>query len=245
MKALKKVKKTKLITNNFDQFFNHNIYDSTFFEANKNQYKKDFDNYLKEIQEIKYVILSENPLSYDTYVYNPKGKGNWISSINKAFKIDKKRDRITQWLEKGILVLDIYQLFAIKNKDVIGIKIQSDDRKELINYKINDLPYAVYRTILTFEYLNEILEGKYINKNCKLAIMMPQLTSLPIFNYFNKYQNEIIIKEINFSRFFRITNPVNMLSEYPTTIIPLFKINTIGANNTSPDTNLIKIALDL
>ena len=244
MNAIEENNKTKLISDNFNQLFNHSKYDSTYCNEVENKFNKDFNNYIEKIKNINYVILSENPLNYETYVYNSEGSGNWISSINKAFKINKKH-RIEEWLDKGILVLDIYQLFAIKNKDVIGIKIQSDDRKELINYKINDLPYAVYRTILTFEYLNEILEGKYINKNCKLAIMMPQLTSLPIFNYFNKYQNEIIIKEINFSRFFRITNPVNMLSEYPTTIIPLFKINTIGANNTSPDTNLIKIALDL
>lgn len=100
----------------------------------------------------------------------------------------------------------------------------------------------------------KIAETKNIalSDELKIYFMMPQLTSLPIFNYFNNPDNvasipegaptvEKTINEIVSQRIGK-TNPVVIKSEeYNKEIFPRHMLNVIGGSNT-PRANLIKYA---
>jgi hypothetical protein len=244
------------IQNKCIQGFNHHEYHSSgiingnYPHSPNNPFYNDFNNYLNNLKEINYIILMENPLSYGTYVYNQHGRGSWISAINSAFGITKNADRLEQWLAKGILPLDIFQFFLHNNDmEIVGLNLK--DIREFIREAIyENLPYPVYRTFVTFEFLDNFLlldqNEKKINPNCTLALLMPQVTSLPIFNYFNNPINQnaaLIAGGVNFADFIRQSNPL-YTPNYINTIRPLHKANAIGGSNI-PDANLIRIACSL
>jgi len=223
-----------------------------FHSSGTNKFTKAFDDYLGYFKdhEANYLILMENPLSWETYVYNPSGKGGYISAISRAFfGSTTKENRIKKWQEKGILILDIYSLFTIATtKSPIGIEISSKYRDAFQRPLCGMAdPYAVWRLKISFDMMTKRIK---VSKDCKIALAMPEKTSLPLFNHYGLYTKENLeIKGINrtmdFAPFFRELNSTLFYAEYPHTIIPRHKINTMGASNQAPDTNLLKIALDL
>jgi hypothetical protein len=239
------------IRNQCIQEFNHLEYHSSgIINENTlpqpyNPFYDAFYNYIKNLEEIKYILLMENPLSYGTYICNQKGNGSWINAINRAFEIDVNNERLNQWQKKGILPLDIYQFFCLNDGVINGKSLDTKAREKLGAENILNYPYPVFRTYLAFEYLNNL--GIQINKGCKLAVMMPNKTSIHIFNYFNNPINQdttLITGEIDFAPFLRTPN-ILFHQRYKDTIFPLHKVNTIGANNITPDAYLIRIACDL
>jgi hypothetical protein len=244
-----------MMLNKLIQDLNKTDYCENYLYENNEVFNQHFLIYLNEIKTIEYLILGENPLSFDTYVYNNKGKGGYIDLINKAFDIVdcKPENRLELWAEKGILFLDIYQLFDNKgkgfdlNSKMKKITYRDLLRKSKINYQKTNINYPVFRLKVAISYLNEKIEFKEL-KDFKIAVMMPQLTSLPIFNYFSDEKNKIKLKEIEFSNIFRQLNSLETYKKIGENgeyiIIPLHKVNTISGSN-NPRFELIKYALDL
>lgn len=247
------------IANHCIHDFNHEAYHSSGYNnIPHNPFYHAFQEYLEGLKRINYILLMENPLTFGTYVCNPNGRDGYIIPINSAFNIDDEEDRIIQWRNLGILPLDIYQFFCLQNNEASGVilaetirngngqKVRNPYRRSLFVSGIyqEKIPYPVFRTQLAFQYLNDNCRDR-IAEDCKLAVMMPQVTSLPIFNYYNQHvMQELIADAVDFAHFFRIFNFKPSYDRFPTTIIPRHKANTICASN-YPDSNLLKIALDL
>ncbi len=219
------------------------------------KFSADFNSYLSKMKVVKYLILGENPLSWKTYVYNTKGTGGFINPINDAFGLNcNSEKRLDAWANKGILFLDIYQLFDVKNNQGYNLNKKKNKNslreilmKSKINYENEKLNYPIFRTKKAIIYLQEKLKSKNIkvDNDVKVALMMPQLTSLPIFNYFSNNDNKISLNDVEFSSSFRELNAQpSYKSIWEYIIIPRHKANTIGGSN-NPKSELIKLALDL
>jgi hypothetical protein len=240
----------KLIAN-----LNELNYTETYQLTNLKIFSNAFNSYLETIKEVKYLILGENPVSWKTYVYNTDGTGGFINLINNAFGLnDESINRLECWANKGILFLDIYQLFDLKNDQGFDLNKKKKNTsfretlmKSIINHENEKLNYPIFRIKIAITHLQEKLKSKNIivSNDVKVALMIPQLTSLPIFNYFSNRDNKICLNDIELSNSFRELNSqpsYENIGEY--IIIPRHKANTIGGSN-NPKSELIKLALDL
>ena len=230
-------------------------YNEEYQFSTSKQFKNSFDKYLREIKDVKYLILGENPLKWGTYVYNKDGNGGYVKYISEAFGIKLGEERLKGWSSKGILFLDIYQLFNdlsdsgfdLNTKHKNNVSYREILMKAKINYGGEELNYPVFRMKIAILFLEEILKKDTIkvDPNLKIALMMPQLTSLPIFNYFSNSKNEISLRGVDFSNSLRQLNCNSSYSgALENIIIPRHKANTIGGSN-NPKLELIKLALDL
>ena len=197
------------------------IYEFSFL----NEFSDAFNDYLKKIKVVKYLILGENPLSWQTYVNNAYGIGGYINPINDAFCFEGKPEkRLDFWAEKGILFVDIYQMFNTETKEGINLgNYRETLMKSKINFKREKLNYPVFRLKIAISHIEEKLKVNNIKvtNDFKVALMMPQLTSLPIFNYFSNPKNKISLRDIDFSSFLRqINNDPNYLGTMENIIIP-------------------------
>jgi hypothetical protein len=230
----------------------HESYFSKKEDLKENDFFKAFSNYIETLRckSIKYLILCENPLSWDTYVYNPKATKGYSQIINSSFNLGRinVEKRLQEWANKGILILDIYQLFEIDKGIDLNLKIGKISYREfLMKKKVNSgheqINYPVFRLKTSIDFIEE--KDLNFSTDLKVALMMPQLTSLPILNYFSDRNQKIFIKNIEFSNAFRqINNELNINSDLEYIIFPRHKANVIGGSNI-PKAELLKYALDL
>ena len=222
--------------------------------------EKNYDHYLKEylkgFKHLKHLFFAENPLDAEdakddgkmlNYFYYPKGsQTNYFTAVYVGLGFNKtyltKKDRLEEMQKAGVLVWDIFHnrkehLDCDYCKDIkAGVKITSGQRTEMIQ---NGCSLHAFQS--SVKALNEL--NIDVDKNLNIYFMMPQLTSLPIFNFYNNKSMELKIKGIEVSKMMRKGNPLVPEEGYEQEIFPRHMINVIGGSNT-PRANLVKYARD-
>lgn len=202
-------------------------------------FQEPFKKYLEGLKKVNYLIFMENPISFDTFVYNPNAKGSqYITAINDAFGISPKKDRLGQWQEKGILIIDILDDFdcnPVNHKLCKGNKI-----------KRNVVGHENTITISFQNVINELCKYNHINTNIKeleICISIPKNTSKFIYKIYDSktYKCKCAIE----SQIQKILIERNkMYLTYNNEVLNFYKSDVIGLSN-YPQSYLIKHALNL
>lgn len=202
---------------------------------------------------LKHLFFAENPLKESTYFYNTDKyckRSSYFTQVYKGIVSEeggksKKKELAEMW-DNGVLVWDIFHHKGVHKISNIscdkcnvihaGHKINSDDRNNMITSGC-----SLHAFQSSVQALNEL--DIEVDKNLNIYFMMPQLTSLPIFNFYNKNSEKLKIKGIEVSKKMRRPNPLVTQVGYEQEIFPRHMINVIGGSNT-PRANLVKHAFD-
>ena len=217
-------------------------------------YNPYLEEYLSGFKHLKHLFFAENPLDAEdddkmlNYFFYPKGsQTNYFTAVYVGLGLNKtyltKKDRLEEMQKAGVLVWDIFHnrkehLDCDNCKDIkAGVKITSGQRTEMIQKGC-----SLHAFQSSVQALNELKID--VDENLNIYFMMPQLTSLPIFNFYNKNKNEELeIKGKQVSKLMRKGNPLVPNEGYEQEIFPRHMINVIGGSNT-PRANLVKYARD-
>ncbi len=208
-----------------------------------------FNEYVKTDSniEIKHLFFAENPLGLATYFYS-YGKGikrsAYFDAVYKGLELDCRKTKaaqLTAMQAAGVLIWDIFHHRSKAHCDICkdikcGKSIDSNIRTVMIKEGC---------TLAAFcESLNTLAKRfKFPEKQEDLNIyfMMPQLTSLPIFNHYNSNPKErLLIDGKDLSDRLRKQNEL-FIPGNDAIIFPRHMINVIGGSNT-PRPELVKHA---
>ena len=225
---------------------------------NANEFDRHLGNYLKPLDgkkfNLKHLFFAENPLSINTYFYYT-GKfckrSSYFTQVYKGIvseeKGKSKQEELDKMWEAGVLVWDIFhkrgkhKCKVCENIDA-GEKISSDKRNDMIQENCSLLAFQS-----SVEALKDLIDTGEItvDENLSIYFMMPQLTSLPIFNHYNcPTVVDLNIADKNFIGIIREPNPLfTEDKDFNAEIFPRHMINVIGGSNT-PRANLVKHARD-
>lgn len=213
------------------------------------QYGDAFNEYVKKLKSVNHIFFAENPLGIGTYFYF-YGQGSersaYFNAVYKGLGLDDetkhnntKDFQLTAMQEAGVLIWDIFHQgnqahngCEICSKIKCGDNIDSEKRTKMIS---NGCTLAAFRESLNT--LNYKMRFGFPDdeKDLKIYFMMPQLTSLPIFNHYNLNSKErLMIGDKDLSDRLRKRNElvVNDHDALSSTIFPRHMINVIGGSNT-------------
>jgi len=211
-----------------------------------------FNEYVNTVSniEIKHLFFAENPLSPDTYFYSYEQdsiRSAYFNAVYEGLGLDcgkNKADQLRAMQESGVLIWDIFHQgnnahngCGLCSGITCGVPIDSEKRTKMIKEGC---------TLAAFcESLNT-LDAKGFKfpvneRDLKIYFMMPQLTSLPIFNHYNSNPKErLMIGGKDLSDRLRKQNEL-FIPGNDATIFPRHMINVIGGSNT-PRPELVKHA---
>lgn len=210
--------------------------------------------------KLKHLFFAENPLDVEgeinvlNYFYYPEGnRTNYFTAVYVGLEFENTGSNKSEQLEAlrkaGVLVWDIFHHKGEHNKEgelcdnkcnaiQAGHKITSVDRTKMIQEGC-----SLHAFQSSVQALNEL--DIEVDENLSIYFMMPQLTSLPIFNHYNCPEvKSLEIANKDFIEIIREPNPLFTQDIYfIKEIFPRHMINVIGGSNT-PRANLVKHARD-
>ena len=225
------------------------------------KYQGAFDDYFYELKSVNHIFFAENPLGLGTYFYS-YGQGSkrsaYFNAVYKGLGLDcgkTKADQLRAMQESGVLIWDIFHQrnnahngCKICSEITCGDNIDSEKRTEMIRYGCTLAAFCE-----SLNKLNTLIETRSgendfrfpaNERDLKIYFMMPQLTSLPIFNHYNLNSKEtLMIGGKDLSNRLRILNKLVIRDHdaLSSTIFPRHMINVIGGSNT-PRPELVKHA---
>jgi len=215
--------------------------------------KNNYSNYIKDLQCIESIIVSEAPpiilnkkgIMEIKYILDPsiKNGGNYRNEIYKAFNISKSGitadDLIATLTKNNVGFIDLIPIPLLFNSK---LRMKWSTNKK---FEIDGKPLPLVLLEIAFDVIFSTIQ---IKPNVKICFMMPVNTSMGIIDYSMKKKYDINSGGIFISHE-RIyannseTKSLTTIRDLRSLVLPLHKRNSISSGNT-PNYLLIKNALE-
>jgi hypothetical protein len=194
------------------------------------------NKYIEELlkNEVKSVIIYEAPPYQKSgtelnYLLCNNAYGPYFNAIQQLDETGVN-NIVDILIDKGILLFDLLML---------PIPISSSLRKKWAtqkNFQIDGNPLPVFLFQMNIEYFEHKFKKVNYLQDKTFAIGAPQLTSLPIHNYYS-------INRTAYPSLVRTNNiETRNIKELKRKVLPLFKSSFVNSSN-NPDGDLLKLAL--